>query len=41
MSQLKTPQAFVRRFVCVRLRMLQVQIARTAIRSISAGMPSV
>jgi hypothetical protein len=34
MNQLKTPQAFVRRFDVVRVRMLQVQIARAAIRSL-------
>lgn len=34
MNQLKTPQAFVRRFDAVRARMLQVQVARAAIRSL-------
>ena len=34
MNQLKTPQAFVRRFDAVRVRMLQVQIARMAIGSV-------
>src|SRR5436853_2729195 len=34
MNQFKTPQAFVRRFDAVRLRMFQVQLARTAIRSL-------
>ncbi len=34
MNQLKTPQVFVRRFDAVRARMLQVQMARAAIRSL-------
>jgi hypothetical protein len=34
MSQLKTPQVFVRRFDAVRARMLQVQMARAVIRSL-------
>jgi hypothetical protein len=34
MNQLKTPQAFVRRFDAVRSRMLQVQVARALVRSL-------
>ncbi|HEY2250668.1 MAG TPA: hypothetical protein VGH74_06390, partial [Planctomycetaceae bacterium] len=34
MNQLKTPQAFVRRFDAVRVRYFQVQLARMAIRSL-------
>src|SRR5579863_429290 len=34
MNQLKTPQAFVRRFDAVRVRMFQVQLARMAIRTL-------
>jgi hypothetical protein len=34
MSQLKTPQAFVRRFDAVRSRMLQVQVARALVRAL-------
>src|SRR5260221_8376513 len=34
MNQLKTPQAFVRRFDAVRARLLQVQIARALLRAL-------
>src|SRR5579872_978232 len=41
MNQLKTPRAFVRRFDAVRARMLQVQMARAAIRSLLIVMSGV